>query len=57
MTQAKLEQMAKTILEHTTPEEMKEYLSMDREKQWSWVIHKIDSLWVIRKIDSLEAQE
>ncbi len=61
MTQAKLEQifeqLAETILEHTTPEEMKEYLSMDREKQWSWVIHKIDSLWVIHKIDSLEAQE
>lgn len=41
-----LKHIAETIPEHTTPEEMKEYLSMDREKQCSWVIHKIDSLEV-----------
>lgn len=46
MTQAELEYIAEIILKHTTPRERKEYLSMDREKQWSWVIHKIDSLEV-----------
>ncbi|HFI0394777.1 TPA: hypothetical protein ACGOYV_001559 [Streptococcus suis] len=46
MTQAEFEYVAKILLKHTTPEEIKEYLSMDREKQWSWIIHKIDSLVV-----------
>ncbi|HFI0861563.1 TPA: hypothetical protein ACGOYJ_000900 [Streptococcus suis] len=44
MTQAEFEYIVEILLKHTTPEERKEYLSMDREKQWSWVIHKIDSL-------------
>lgn len=46
MTQAELEYIAEIILKHTTPEERKEYLSMDRKKQWGWVIQKIDSLEV-----------
>ena len=46
MTQAKLEQMAETILEHTTPEEIQCCLDMEDDSRLLWIKHKIASLEV-----------
>ncbi|HFI0048506.1 TPA: hypothetical protein ACGOSV_000932 [Streptococcus suis] len=46
MTQAELEYIAEIILKHTTPEEVQEYLNMDREGKWLWTKNKIASLEV-----------
>ncbi|HEM4073531.1 TPA: hypothetical protein U1V99_001682 [Streptococcus suis] len=40
----KAEQIAETILEHTAPEEIQNYLDMDRENRFLWIKHKIASL-------------
>ncbi|WP_257211344.1 hypothetical protein [Streptococcus suis] len=46
MTQAELERIAETILKHTTPDEMQEYLAMDHDDKLLWIKYKIASLEV-----------
>lgn len=46
MTQAELEHIAETILKHTTPDEMQEYLAMVHDDKLLWIKYKIASLEV-----------
>ncbi|HIH7900895.1 TPA: hypothetical protein ACYSXH_001819 [Streptococcus suis] len=46
LTFRKLEQIAETILKHTTPEEMHCYLDMEYDSKLLWIKHKIASLEV-----------
>ncbi|UUM61167.1 hypothetical protein NQZ89_07185 [Streptococcus suis] len=46
LTFRELEQIAETLLEHTTPEETQHFLDMDWENKTLWVKHKIASLEV-----------
>ncbi|HFI0357282.1 TPA: hypothetical protein ACGOWA_000407 [Streptococcus suis] len=46
MTQAELEHIAETILKHTTPEEMQEYLAMTHDDKLLLIKYKIVSLEV-----------
>ena len=44
LTFRELEQIAETILKHTTPEEMHCYLDMEHDAKLLWIKHKIASL-------------
>ena len=44
MTQAELEHIAETILKHTTPDEMQEYLAMVHDDKLLWTKYKIARL-------------
>lgn len=46
LTFRKAEQIAETILEHTTPEEMQNYLEMENGDKLQWIKHKFASLEV-----------
>ncbi|HEM2826063.1 TPA: hypothetical protein U0650_000991 [Streptococcus suis] len=46
LTFRELEQIAETILKHTTSEEMQCYLDMDHDTKLLWIKHKIASLEV-----------
>ncbi|HFI0400449.1 hypothetical protein V9Z56_00930 [Streptococcus suis] len=44
LTFRELEQIAETLLEHATPEEMQNYLDMDHDTKLLWIKYKIASL-------------
>ncbi|HEL9617444.1 TPA: hypothetical protein U0J85_000846 [Streptococcus suis] len=44
LTFRELEHIAETILKHTTPEEMQEYLAMAHDDKLLWIKYKIASL-------------
>ncbi|ANM47514.1 hypothetical protein [Streptococcus suis] len=46
LTFRELEHIAETILKHTTPDEMQEYLAMDHDDKLLWIKYKIASLEV-----------
>ncbi|MGQ7453854.1 hypothetical protein ACTGXK_10370 [Streptococcus suis] len=46
LTFRELEHIAETILKHTTPEEIQEYLDMDHGDKLLWIKYKIASLEV-----------
>ncbi|BCP56704.1 hypothetical protein SUT007_01620 [Streptococcus parasuis] len=46
LTFRELEQIAETILKHTTSEEMQCYLDMEHDSKLLWIKHKIASLEV-----------
>ncbi|CYT98344.1 hypothetical protein HO621_06905 [Streptococcus suis] len=46
LTFRELEHIAETILKHTTPDEMQEYLDMDHDDKLLWIKYKIASLEV-----------
>lgn len=46
LTFRKAEQIAETLLEHTTSEEMQCYLDMEHDSKLLWIKHKIASLEV-----------